>query len=631
MTSHVSSYRADIDGLRAVAVLGVVLFHAFPSLLPGGFVGVDVFFVISGFLITGIIAERLAGGSFSFADFYVRRVRRIFPALVVVLAACLAAGWFMLLPGEFQALGRHALAAAGFMANFAFWADTGYFDAAAETKPLLHLWSLGIEEQFYLLWPLLLWVAFRRGWSLWVAALALTAVSFAANLLSIGRFPELTFYFPHTRLWELGAGAFLALRPARIRLSLSADSTAWLGLALLAAGFTFIRPADAFPGAWALLPVVGTMLLIEAGPQAGLNRWLLAQRVMVFIGLISYPLYLWHWPLLSFLHVQAAGGEPSVAARIAMVGLATLLSVLTWRFVEQPLRFGSSRRFSVRLLLSGMASVAVVAGMLWGSGGMPSRFKGGLLMDEETINAERLAYWAEGEWRRNFDAGSPKIFTFGDSQGFDVFKSLGLDTGLALRHFETKHECTAFDQPVKGKEAAASACEETFQRIFDSGDLEKVDVFIYTYSWWKDAEPENVLEHYRKGLERLRAVNPGMRIVFMGPKPLLGRHWVSINTLVKDQKSVASLNEYLNSIAWIRRDDIDYIRSLADQLGVEFVDAAAVYCFEGCVFYQDGQFAYFDQNHWTGLGARLFHDKLRRSGVWNRLFGQAQVVSRAGG
>jgi peptidoglycan/LPS O-acetylase OafA/YrhL len=203
-------YRPDIDGLRAIAVLSVVAFHAFPLRMKGGFIGVDVFFVISGFLISTIIFENLGKGTFSFTEFYARRVKRIFPALAVVLGACLIFGWLALLPDELNQLGKHIAAGAGFVSNLVLWGEAGYFDNAAETKPLLHLWSLGIEEQFYIVWPLLVWLAWKRKFNFLVLAAFLAFVSFALNIKGIKQDHIAAFYSPLTRFWELLCGALLA-------------------------------------------------------------------------------------------------------------------------------------------------------------------------------------------------------------------------------------------------------------------------------------------------------------------------------------------------------------------------------------------------------------------------------------
>jgi len=205
-------YRPDIDGLRALAVLSVVLYHAhaFPKVLKGGFIGVDIFFVISGFLISTIIFSGLERGSFSFFDFFCRRIRRIFPALLLVLISCYAFGWFVLLADEYKQLGKHIAAGAGFVSNFVLWTESGYFDAGAETKPLLHLWSLGIEEQFYIVWPLILWWAWKKKFNLFTITLVLAFFSFGLNLAKYRVNGVADFYSPQTRFWELLAGALLA-------------------------------------------------------------------------------------------------------------------------------------------------------------------------------------------------------------------------------------------------------------------------------------------------------------------------------------------------------------------------------------------------------------------------------------
>jgi peptidoglycan/LPS O-acetylase OafA/YrhL len=206
----IHSYRPDIDGLRALAVLSVVCFHAWPEALRGGFVGVDVFFVISGYLISRIIIEALECGTFNFAGFYSRRILRIFPSFIVVLVACYAFAWFVLLPDEFELLGKHVAAGAGFISNIVLWSESGYFDVASELKPLLHLWSLGIEEQFYIFWPILLYVAWRlRVDRLYLIAAVLIA-SFTANVILVRIDPVATFYSPFTRAWELLLGSVLA-------------------------------------------------------------------------------------------------------------------------------------------------------------------------------------------------------------------------------------------------------------------------------------------------------------------------------------------------------------------------------------------------------------------------------------
>lgn len=359
------TYRADIDGLRALAILPVVLFHATGRWPAGGFVGVDVFFVISGYLISCIIFKSLANDDFSFAEFYAHRIKRIFPALILVLATCYGLGWFLLLPDEFKQLGKHIAAGAGYVQNFVLWQEAGYFDTTSELKPLLHLWSLAIEEQFYLVYPLLVWAAWRSGVNILVGVLVLAIVSFGLNVGSLEQDPVKTFFAPQTRFWELMAGAVLAYfrifqnRPAWLtrwphvnflnglskwtsneaRRATAASMLSIAGFALiLIAVFGFHR-SQPFPGWRALLPVAGACLLIQTGPTAWVNRKILSNRFMVWIGLISYPLYLWHWPLLSFVRIVELD-NPSRGIRAAAVGISFVLAWLTYRFIEKPVRFG---------------------------------------------------------------------------------------------------------------------------------------------------------------------------------------------------------------------------------------------------------------------------------------------------
>jgi peptidoglycan/LPS O-acetylase OafA/YrhL len=352
-------YRPDIDGLRAVAVLAVVAFHAFPETVRGGFVGVDIFFVISGFLITGIVARELGEKRFYLATFYARRVRRIFPALIVVLIAVLILGWLWMLPGPYAQLSSDVFASAAFAANITLWLQSGYFDVEAAKKPLLHLWSLGIEEQFYLIWPLVLMLAARLRLSLVRLALAGALISFALNVALIDKYPVATFYLPFTRAWELLAGGVLACAWSRIDQGEGASNLrAAAGAVLIAIAILALDPTRAFPGWWAALPVAGSALILSA-PMAWGCRRLLASRSMVFFGLISYPLYLWHWPLLVFFSIIKFKDLTTIE-RLLVVGLSILLAWVTWRFVEIPFRFGRPRLLKVASLAGAMALVALL-------------------------------------------------------------------------------------------------------------------------------------------------------------------------------------------------------------------------------------------------------------------------------
>lgn len=363
MQTSASIYRPDVDGLRAFAVCVVLIFHAFPTLLPGGFVGVDVFFVISGYLITGIVLKGLKQDLFSLQHFYAQRVRRIFPALSLVLLFCLGVGWLGLTSGEYKQLGRYTAGGAAFLNNFLFWKDAGYFDNEADTKPLLHLWSLAIEEQFYLVWPLLLigvaaaarhinkeraLVDFHR-YVLGTLGLFFLA-SLGFSLWQIGLDATGNFYSPLSRAWELLLGAGLAATAPGQLTSRMSQWLGWIGLALLLTSLYLIHSERAFPGAWAVLPALGSACLLQSGMTSFVNRKILASRLMVWLGLISYPLYLWHWPLLSFARIFEAQ-TPSIMLRGGVLLMSVALAYATYRWVERPLRLGGRSPASTRALL----------------------------------------------------------------------------------------------------------------------------------------------------------------------------------------------------------------------------------------------------------------------------------------
>ncbi|MEO6361699.1 MAG: acyltransferase family protein [Caldimonas sp.] len=353
------AYRADIDGLRAVAVLAVIGFHAFPGRVPGGFSGVDVFFVVSGYLIAADIVRRQESGTFSLGDFYARRVRRLFPALLTVLLACVAFGAIVLLPDEFQLLLVHAASSAGFVENFRLLSETGYFDTGSASKPLLHIWSLAIEEQFYLLCPLLL-LAVRAPALRFALVVGLALLSFTLNIVVSRADPASAYYLPQTRAWEILIGMGLSLWPGHWRAgSAWSNAAAAAGAALLVAGIWLIDRERRYPGWWALLPTVGTALLIVAGPGNELARRALSHPWLRSLGLVSYPLYLWHWPLLAFLRIVGPP-DPTTLTKAAALLASAVLAVLTYRVIELPVRRGQPGR-RVPALTMAMAGVCALA------------------------------------------------------------------------------------------------------------------------------------------------------------------------------------------------------------------------------------------------------------------------------
>ncbi|MDK1383918.1 acyltransferase family protein [Sinorhizobium sp. 8-89] len=369
-------YRPDLDGLRAVAILPVLLFHAGFRSFSGGFVGVDVFFVLSGFFMARIILTELERGSFSFRAFYVRRMRRIFPALFSMIAVSTVAAWFLLMPQEFRYFGDSVQAAALFTSNVLFRSESGYFDVAAEMKPLLHIWSLSVEEQFYLIFPVAVFLCFKFARRhIFAIVLAVALLSFGASTWGITHSPEKAFYLLHFRIWELLTGVLVAIAPRPAYAPRGAQALAALGLlAIFLAVFTY-TPDTPFPGAHAAVPCLGTALMIHAHCRGGLIARLLSSPVSVFTGRISYSLYLWHWPLIVFAR-YGLGHELTTGWALSAVAMSFALAYVSWRFVEQPARYGRMAYSPVAII--GVSSAAIFsavafAGIVNGLQGIPQR------------------------------------------------------------------------------------------------------------------------------------------------------------------------------------------------------------------------------------------------------------------
>ena len=419
-----SSWRPDIDGLRAVAVVAVLVFHCFQDRLPGGFVGVDVFFVISGYLIGKIIFQDLQSGTFDFVDFHMRRIRRIFPALIATLLVSLAIGYVILLTDEYQQLGKHLAGGAGFVDNIVFQTESGYFDRVAEAKPLLHLWSLGVEEQFYIFWPLVMVIAWKYTGNIFWVLLTLVAASLLCCVTSVAPAFTWSFYSPIGRLWELGAGSILAYQTVfaphflRHLPTKASNAMSAVGAALLVSAVSLIDKNRQFPGPWTLLPVMGTFCIIAAGSHSWINRVILSRPQLVAVGLISYPLYLWHWPLLYFTRILS-GPSPSTMALSGVIAASFMLSALTYFYIERPLRHSRNAHMNSVVLLAIMAGIAAAGGNISRNG-----IGGSLAQSYPLVGAAHNDNGADkrmgtmtvaGETLRTLGSGKTVTLFYGDS------------------------------------------------------------------------------------------------------------------------------------------------------------------------------------------------------------------------
>lgn len=439
-----STYRADIDGLRALAVLPVVFFHArFPG-FAGGFTGVDVFFVISGFLITGVLRQELdeaPRARFSLLGFYERRIRRILPAMVMLLVASLVAALWLDLPGEMVSFADALAATAVFSSNILFWLQAGYFDPSGHTKPLLHLWSLAVEEQFYLVFPLFLFALSRWARPRRNQALVLLAVpSFAFSVWGVAHMPTATFFLLPARGWEFFVGALIALDAVPPIASRGArELCAALGLLSLGAGVVALDALTPFPGVAALLPCIGAALILMAGRvPGGRISGLIGSRPLVTIGLMSYSLYLWHWPMLVF-GAALVPERASLLARLSCVALSFVMAWLSWRFVERPFRgpraLGSRRAvFAAAALATSVTAAVGLAGHRaagW-PGRLPDRVRelAAFSLRSDDPNFERCFAWPQHAVapEQGCDYGAavaPTIALWSDSHGAPLAPVLG--------------------------------------------------------------------------------------------------------------------------------------------------------------------------------------------------------------
>jgi peptidoglycan/LPS O-acetylase OafA/YrhL len=642
-------YRPDIDGLRAIAVLAVIGFHAFPAWIRGGFIGVDVFFVISGYLISTILLASMERGSFRFAQFYMQRIRRIFPALIVVLLACMVVGWFVLFSFEYKALGKHVAGSAAFVSNFVLWNEAGYFDKAAAIKPLLHIWSLGIEEQFYIVWPLLLYLVWKRKTATLVLLLLLLAFSFTFNVLSSDRAAD--FYSPLARFWELMAGAVLAYlslhwgnlagifrklpRPALKIIgagaapeSITRNVMAAIGLLLIVAAVLTVDETRKFPGWRALLPVVGTYLMIASGPHAWVNNKLLAARGLVAIGLISYPLYLWHWPLLSFIRIVNGKGLSAAAAALAIL-LSFGLAGLTYLLVEKPLRFGKSASMKAAALLVVMAAIGAAGYFTYAKGGFAFRNPGA----EDLVAAAQDFEHAEENEVALGNPNAERTILVGDStmeQYIPRVRKLieqgTIDINRNRVIFDTHGGCPPIPDIARD---VNPACAPFIDKVLPTLDDDKVRTVALT-AWWtpefteseyylrsdpsklllrdSEAAQERALDNFATLISHL--VNVGKRVFVLletpsgriyDPETMMptGWHRLLARPKIAESPTRSKMEKFVGKIS-------DKLQRAAKAAGARVIKPLDYLCgSEFCpIADRDGRLMYFDYGHLRGSYVR---------------------------
>lgn len=598
-------YRADIDGLRALAVVPVLIFHFFPNLLPGGFVGVDVFFVISGFLITSIIINDVKQGSFTVLGFYKKRIIRIFPALALVLSTVYLLGWFSFLQGDFASLGKHIFGGSFFISNLLLWSESGYFDSSSQLKPLLHLWSLGVEEQFYLFWPLLLMLFARTKKALYLTSATILIISFMVGLYTMHSTSGSNYYSPLSRFWELMFGAILAGYKANengISNKKLLNLISVSGMALLIASILFIDESMPFPGYIAIFPVAGaTMLILSNG---GVCNKILSLKPLVFIGLISYPLYLWHWPVYSSSRILLAA-EPTAGLKILLIALCFLLAYLTYKFIEHPVRFGAKKPVVVASLFSAVFALGIIGLMTFRFDGIPSRSINGSVGEYAAITEPYKFFDFPGEIRNGvchsvdkdtammnhcISQDSDQVFIWGDSYAATLYsgvKSVMKNIGLKAKVSQaTDGNGPPFFVAGKVTDSGKDLLQANEQKLQFVSEVKPKTILITWMARGGNASQDMTwtVKEMTETIAKIRSVSPDSRIVVIGPFPEWQDGLVRQIIRYYQDKKVMPPEHMKNGLMPEFTEFDSYLSSRLTELGVVYVSAARSMCNDdGCL------------------------------------------------
>lgn len=615
-------YRADLDGMRGIAVLTVLLFHLDKQLMPGGYVGVDVFFVLSGYFITRILVRDIDNQSFSLIGFYDRRIRRLLPALFVMLLVVLVAGFILTGPNAFEVLGAHTLGAATSLNNILFWQSSGYFGPQAEELPLLHTWSLAVEEQFYLLYPVLL-LALSKWASAWRAGvlIALSLGSFAVSVWWASANPDAAFYLPFSRFWELSLGGLIVFAEIRRRAlsPLMAEVFRAAGLVAIAIALFRFDENTLFPGYAALLPCVGTALIIWARPDPGVGAETILSQVLswkplVATGLISYSLYLWHWPIFVFGRYLSFE-PPGILMLLLFVGLSFAAAYLSWRFVERPLRKPNgiwrprSKRYRHTALAIG--AFGVVALGIGFTDGLPGRMPPNVTQLAKAMQ-DFSPHRSMCHLARQGEVAFEDLCTFGPESAPDVYvlsDSHGTELSYALAQraerdsFHLTQITSNYCPPSLGLEIGARpgcrAHNESMVSALSQQPPGTVIIVAYWMHWDTWPEQERFWSGISNTIERLNAA--GHHVVLLGPTQPFRN-----GTLARAVVRQAILDADLDDLSFtIERPAYDLVEArlmaYAEKEGVSYVPILEDVCqgTDNCRAVMDGSPIYFDSHHIT--------------------------------
>lgn len=638
-------YRPDIDGLRAVAVLAVILFHFSPR-FSGGFVGVDIFFVISGYLITDIIAKQISNNNFSYFEFYSHRVKRLFPALLAVLVFGLSVAWLFFFPSELLDIAKHILASSLFIENIYLWLSTDYFSSESIFIPYLHLWSLGVEEQFYIFWPIFISLILAFKVDLRKSLLWILLASFLANLyFTLGPFSAQTaFYLPITRFWELAVGALLALKSENNKEILFFNNLfAVIGGGLIALSFWFAKEVN-YPGWQAIMPVLGVSMLIYAGSQSFINKYLLSLTPLVWIGLISYPLYLWHWVLWSFANILF-GQNPDIFKvgghlnALFFLAISIVAAWLTYLFIESPIRKSKNIRV-VFALTTLMLFVALTAILIVKSDGMIERkfkkynenaqsYLDSSVLPKQSINCMDLLRKST-EWYCLLGniKSEETILVFGDSHAqvfLDVFDKIGKSNNKKVVFTGVSGNLLLLDT-YKNDSLDRVYAQKTIEKLKGYISQEKI-VLAINIQHWNTHKNTNTHIIHADNIQGIRAIKEGLNrtatyfsannipLIFMADFPkqrtTIPKHLMRFQAI--DEETVNTTAVAMSEHQQAESEMNNIIKAVATKFNnVFYVNLDSEFCADKiCPWVKDNQLLYFDRTHLSTAGAELSSEALR--------------------
>ena len=640
------SYRPDIDALRGVAVLLVVIFHAFPEVIPGGFIGVDVFFVISGYLITSIILKSFNKGDFSIKEFYSKRIRRLFPALIVVLFTTIVLGWLVLFPDEFKQLGDHIAHSAVYVLNYVLIGEAGYFDVDTQYKPLMHLWTLAVEEQYYIFWPLFLLLSLKQKIiKLKYLVLFVITLSFAANIYYINNYPDAVFFNTLTRVWQLALGSLLAVVLFKKEIKENRKIVV-IGLILIISSALLMTEDSVYPGWLAIFPTIGAMLVILGNAQ--FSQW----GGMLKLGLISYPLYLWHWVVISFLTIYI-GSSPGLFLMTGAVVLSLFLAWVTYQYIE-PVRY-AKHKLTTKSLFVVLILVGLMGLYVKDQDGMASRVHLSYLEKfniefTRTPQTDKLCdqvVKSKIEEDRQFDycradnIESEKYITIiGDSHAHAIYPGISKvakDNGYGSILLANSSCPTLIGFEWGRNEKEIETCKRKISQIMDvinsSDKIDKVIVAtrgpVYIHdevkgkfsnesvnkSLLQKRNNRQTYENYKKGLEKTLSELSHIKCVFYFlenpeldflPKEAVIRPFDSLG--LSFQNSTMSKELYLKRMSSYRSS----VNQATKGLDITVIDPIDYMCDQDrCYSYKNNNFLYADDDHFSVFGSNYVAERMK--------------------